>query len=62
MAIVHGDMAHLVGAADVEDAMLTHICRTVVVDEKWHEAVYVRVVGELFETEPDATVHAMAHT
>ncbi|CAN6293916.1 unnamed protein product [Urochloa humidicola] len=58
-AIAHG--ARLVGARGAGDAALARICGTVAADEKRHEAAYTRIVGRLFEADPDAAVRAMAY-
>ncbi|WVZ58156.1 hypothetical protein U9M48_008457 [Paspalum notatum var. saurae] len=60
-AIAHGNTARLVGARGAGDAMLARICGTVAADEKRHEAAYTRIVGKLFEADPDAAVRAMAY-
>jgi acyl-[acyl-carrier-protein] desaturase len=59
-AIAHGNTARLVGARGAGDAALARICGTVAADEKRHEAAYTRIVGRLFEADPDAAVRAMA--
>nr|CAB3494992.1 unnamed protein product [Digitaria exilis] len=61
-AISHGNMARLVGARGSGDAALARICGTVAADEKRHEAAYTRIMGKLFEADPDASVRAMAYT
>ncbi|PUZ39602.1 hypothetical protein GQ55_9G338100 [Panicum hallii var. hallii] len=60
-AIAHGNTARLVGAPGAADAALARICGTVAADEKRHEAAYTRIMGKLFEVEPDAAVRAMAY-
>ncbi|CAD6212349.1 unnamed protein product [Miscanthus lutarioriparius] len=60
-AIAHGNTARLVGARGAGDAALARICGTVAADEKRHEAAYTRVVGKLFDADPDAAVRAMAY-
>lgn len=58
-AISHGNTACHVGARG--DAALARICGAVMADEKRHEAAYTRVVGKLFEADPDAAVRALAY-
>ncbi|TVU02100.1 hypothetical protein EJB05_52466, partial [Eragrostis curvula] len=58
-AISHGNTARLVAAGG--DAALAPICGAVAADEKRHEAAYTRVVGKLFEVDPDAAVRAFAY-
>ncbi|PUZ39327.1 hypothetical protein GQ55_9G288400 [Panicum hallii var. hallii] len=60
-AIAHGNTGRLVGARGAGDAALARICGTVAADEKRHEAAYSRIMGKLFEVEPDAAVRAMAY-
>ncbi|OEL36127.1 Acyl-[acyl-carrier-protein] desaturase 6, chloroplastic [Dichanthelium oligosanthes] len=60
-AIAHGNTARLVGAHGAGDATLARICGTVAADEKRHEAAYTRIMGKLFEADPDAAVRAMAY-
>ncbi|CAN6305549.1 unnamed protein product [Urochloa humidicola] len=60
-AIAHGNTARLVWARGAGDAALARICGTVAADEKRHEAAYTRIVGRLFEADPDAAVRAMAY-
>ncbi|PUZ39603.1 hypothetical protein GQ55_9G338200 [Panicum hallii var. hallii] len=60
-AIAHGNTARLVGARGAGDAALARICGTVAADEKRHEAAYTRIMGKLFEADPDAAVRAMAY-
>ncbi|CAL4924373.1 unnamed protein product [Urochloa decumbens] len=60
-AIAHGNTARLVGARGAGDAALARICGTVAADEKRHEAAYTRIMGRLFEADPDAAVRAMAY-
>ncbi|KAF8762058.1 hypothetical protein HU200_009819 [Digitaria exilis] len=60
-AIAHGNTARLVGARGAGDAALARICGTVASDEKRHEAAYTRLMGKLFEADPDAAVRAMAY-
>ncbi|KAJ1254898.1 hypothetical protein BS78_K310200 [Paspalum vaginatum] len=60
-AIAHGNTARLVGASGAGDATLARICGTVAADEKRHEAAYTRIMGKLFEADPDAAVRAMAY-
>ncbi|CAN6299813.1 unnamed protein product [Urochloa humidicola] len=60
-AIAHGNMARLVGPRGAGDETLARICGTVAADEKRHEAAYTRIMGKLFETEPDAAVRAVAY-
>nr|CAB3494993.1 unnamed protein product [Digitaria exilis]CAB3502704.1 unnamed protein product [Digitaria exilis] len=60
-AIAHGNTARLVGARGAGDAALARICGTVAADEKRHEAAYTRLMGKLFEADPDASVRAMAY-
>ncbi|CAL4916093.1 unnamed protein product [Urochloa decumbens] len=58
-AIAHGNTARLVGARG--DAALSRVCGTVAADEKRHEAAYTRIMGKIFEADPDAAVRAMAY-
>ncbi|KAG2538681.1 hypothetical protein PVAP13_9NG399600 [Panicum virgatum] len=60
-AIAHGNTARLVGARGAGDGALARICGTVAADEKRHEAAYTRIMGKLFEADPDAAVRAMAY-
>ncbi|CAN6288493.1 unnamed protein product [Urochloa humidicola] len=60
-AIAHGNTACLVGARGAGDEALARICGTVAADEKRHEAAYTRIMGRLFEADPDAAVRAMAY-
>ncbi|CAN6324292.1 unnamed protein product [Urochloa humidicola] len=60
-AIAHGNTARLVGARGAGDAALARICGTVAADEKRHEAAYTRIMGKLFEADPDSAVRAMAY-
>ncbi|CAL4932900.1 unnamed protein product [Urochloa decumbens] len=60
-AIAHGNTARLTGTRGAGDAALARICGTVAADEKRHEEAYTRIVGRLFELEPDAAVRAMAY-
>ncbi|XP_062201002.1 acyl-[acyl-carrier-protein] desaturase 6, chloroplastic-like [Phragmites australis] len=60
-AIAHGNTARLVGARGAGDETLARICGTVAADEKRHEAAYTRVMGKLFEADPDGAVRAMAY-
>ncbi|KAK3122934.1 hypothetical protein QOZ80_8AG0620570 [Eleusine coracana subsp. coracana] len=58
-AISHGNTARHVGVHG--DATLARICGAIMADEKRHEAAYTRVVGKLFECDPDAAVRAFAY-
>uniref|UniRef100_A0A0A9CX61 Acyl-[acyl-carrier-protein] desaturase n=1 Tax=Arundo donax TaxID=35708 RepID=A0A0A9CX61_ARUDO len=60
-AVAHGNTARLVGARGAGDDALARICGTVAADEKRHEAAYTRIMGKLFEADPDAAVRAMAY-
>ncbi|TVU02099.1 hypothetical protein EJB05_52465, partial [Eragrostis curvula] len=60
-AVSHGNTARLVGGEGSGDAALARICGAVAADEKRHEAAYTRVVGKLFEVDPDAAVRAFAY-
>lgn len=40
--------------------MLARICGTIAADEKRHESAYERIVGKLFEVDPDYTARAFA--
>ncbi|KAK8445241.1 hypothetical protein SEVIR_9G290700v4 [Setaria viridis] len=60
-AIAHGNTARLVGARGAGDATLSRICGTIAADEKRHEVAYTRIMGKLFEADPDAAVRAMAY-
>ncbi|CAL4997311.1 unnamed protein product [Urochloa decumbens] len=57
-AISHGNTARLVAGGD---AALARICGAITADEKRHEAAYTRIVGKLFEVEPDAAVRALGY-
>jgi acyl-[acyl-carrier-protein] desaturase len=58
-AISHGNTARL--AAAHGDAALARVCGAIMADEKRHEAAYTRIVGKLFEVEPDAAVRALGY-
>ncbi|CAO2187373.1 unnamed protein product [Urochloa humidicola] len=60
-AISHGNTARLVAAAGEGDGELARICGAIAADEKRHEAAYTRIVGKLFEVEPDAAVRALGY-
>ncbi|XP_062192313.1 acyl-[acyl-carrier-protein] desaturase 7, chloroplastic-like [Phragmites australis] len=58
-AISHGNTARHVGAHG--EAALARVCGAIMADEKRHEAAYTRIVGKLFEVDPDAAVRAFAY-
>ncbi|KAG8086938.1 hypothetical protein GUJ93_ZPchr0010g7432 [Zizania palustris] len=58
-SIAHGNTARHVGAHG--DSALARICGAIAADEKRHEAAYTRIVENLFEADPDATVRALAY-
>uniref|UniRef100_A0A0A9DD22 Acyl-ACP desaturase n=1 Tax=Arundo donax TaxID=35708 RepID=A0A0A9DD22_ARUDO len=60
-AVAHGNTARLVGARRAGDDALARICGTVGGDEKQHGAVYTRIMGKLFEVDPDAAMRTMAY-
>ncbi|XP_047045447.1 acyl-[acyl-carrier-protein] desaturase 7, chloroplastic-like [Lolium rigidum] len=58
-SISHGNTARL--AREHGDAALARVCGAIASDEKRHEAAYTRVVGKLFEVDPDGAVRALAY-
>lgn len=54
--ISHGNLARMAFAAGEEN--LAQICRRIAADETRHEVFYTKVVSELFERDPDATLLA----
>lgn len=58
-SISHGNTARL--AREHGDAVLARVCGAIASDEKRHEAAYTRVVGKLFEVDPDGAVRALAY-
>uniref|UniRef100_A0ACD5YTW5 Uncharacterized protein n=1 Tax=Avena sativa TaxID=4498 RepID=A0ACD5YTW5_AVESA len=58
-SISHGNTARL--ARENGDALLARICGAIASDEKRHEAAYTRIVGKLFEVDPDGAVRALAY-
>ncbi len=54
--ISHGNLARLAHERGEEN--LARICRKIAADETRHEVFYTRVVGELFERDPDTTLLA----
>ncbi|XP_048330161.1 acyl-[acyl-carrier-protein] desaturase, chloroplastic [Ziziphus jujuba] len=58
-AIVHGNMARL--AKQHGDANLAQICGTIAADEKRHESAYTKMVGKLFELDPNGMIIALAY-
>ncbi|KAG8070749.1 hypothetical protein GUJ93_ZPchr0006g44879 [Zizania palustris] len=56
--ISHGNTAR--HAKAYGDAKLAQICGTIAADEKRHESAYCRIVGKLFEVDPDYAVRAFA--
>ncbi|XP_031260712.1 stearoyl-[acyl-carrier-protein] 9-desaturase, chloroplastic-like [Pistacia vera] len=56
--ISHGNTARL--AMQHGDSTLAKICGTIAADEKRHETAYSRIVGKLFEVDPDGTMVAFA--
>jgi acyl-[acyl-carrier-protein] desaturase len=57
--ISHGNTANL--AMKHGDEKLAKICGTIAADEKRHEIVYTKIVGKLFELDPNETVIAFAN-
>ncbi|GLT34950.1 hypothetical protein SLA2020_094380 [Shorea laevis] len=58
-AISHGNMGRL--AKEKGDLKLSQICGTIAADEKRHETAYSKLVGKLFELDPNGTVQAFAY-
>ncbi|KAJ1267699.1 hypothetical protein BS78_07G077500 [Paspalum vaginatum] len=58
-AVAHGNTARLARAHG--DGALARVCGAIEADEKRHEAAYTRIVGKLFEADPDAAVRALAY-
>ncbi|GKU85683.1 hypothetical protein SLEP1_g316 [Rubroshorea leprosula] len=58
-AISHGSMGRL--AKEKGDLKLAQICGIIAADEKRHETAYSKLVGKLFEVDPNGTVLAFAH-
>ena len=58
-AVSHGNTARLAGAHG--DDVLARVCGAIMADEKRHEAAYTRIVGKLFEADPDAAVRALGY-
>ncbi|CAL4969241.1 unnamed protein product [Urochloa decumbens] len=56
--ISHGNTGRQAGRHG--DAALARVCGAVAADERRHEAAYERVVGKLFEVDPDYTARAFA--
>ncbi|KAL5576289.1 hypothetical protein UlMin_017988 [Ulmus minor] len=56
--ISHGNTAKL--AKHYGDIKLAQICGTIAADEKRHEAAYTKIVGKLFELDPNGTIMAFA--
>jgi acyl-[acyl-carrier-protein] desaturase len=56
--ISHGNTAKL--AMKHGDEKLAQICGTIAADEKRHEIAYTKIVGKLFELDPNETVIAFA--
>ncbi|KAL6899086.1 hypothetical protein ACP4OV_005744 [Aristida adscensionis] len=56
--ISHGNTARQ--ARRYGDARLAQICGTIAADEKRHETAYERIVGKLFEVDPDYAVRCFA--
>ncbi|GLU04965.1 hypothetical protein SLE2022_220910 [Rubroshorea leprosula] len=58
-AIYHGNMGRL--PKEKGDLKLAKICGTIAADEMRHETAYTKLVGKLFEIDPNGTVQALAH-
>ncbi|XP_048330162.1 acyl-[acyl-carrier-protein] desaturase, chloroplastic [Ziziphus jujuba] len=58
-AIVHGNMARL--AKQHGDVNLAQLCGTIATDEKRHECAYTKMVGKLFELDPNGMIIALAY-
>ncbi|CAM0943597.1 unnamed protein product [Alopecurus aequalis] len=58
-SISHGNTARLALAHG--DPALARLCGAIASDEKRHEAAYTRIVGKLFEVDPDGAVRALAY-
>lgn len=58
--IAHGNTAKL--AKKHGDVKLAQICGTIAADEKRHENAYTKIVGKLFELDPDGAVIALANS
>uniref|UniRef100_A0A8I6WWG5 Acyl-[acyl-carrier-protein] desaturase n=1 Tax=Hordeum vulgare subsp. vulgare TaxID=112509 RepID=A0A8I6WWG5_HORVV len=58
-SISHGNMARR--AKEHGDLALARICGAIAADEKRHELAYTRIVGKLFEVDPDGAVRALAY-
>ncbi|GKV29260.1 hypothetical protein SLEP1_g38199 [Rubroshorea leprosula] len=58
-AIYHGNMGTL--PKEKGDLKLAKICGTIAADEMRHETAYTKLVGKLFEMDPNGTVQALAH-
>ncbi|EMS68476.1 Acyl-[acyl-carrier-protein] desaturase 7, chloroplastic [Triticum urartu] len=58
-SISHGNTARR--AKEHGDLSLARICGAIAADEKRHELVYTRIVGKLFEIDPDGAVRALAY-
>jgi acyl-[acyl-carrier-protein] desaturase len=54
--ISHGNLARLAVGCGEEN--LARICRKIAADETRHEVFYTKVVAELFERDPEATLYA----
>lgn len=55
----HGNMARM--AKENGDLVLSHICGTIVADEKRHENAYVRIVEKLLEVDTTEAMIAIAN-
>ncbi|XP_048554432.1 acyl-[acyl-carrier-protein] desaturase 7, chloroplastic-like [Triticum urartu] len=58
-SISHGNTAR--HAKEHGDLVLARICGAIAADEKRHELAYTRIVGKLFEIDPDGAVRALAY-
>uniref|UniRef100_R7WD60 Acyl-(Acyl-carrier-protein) desaturase, chloroplastic n=1 Tax=Aegilops tauschii TaxID=37682 RepID=R7WD60_AEGTA len=58
-SISHGNTARR--ANEHGDVALARICGAIAADEKRHELAYTRIVGKLFEIDPDGSVRALAY-
>ncbi|XP_037483247.1 acyl-[acyl-carrier-protein] desaturase 7, chloroplastic-like [Triticum dicoccoides] len=58
-SISHGNTARR--AKEHGDLLLARICGAIAADEKRHELAYTRIVGKLFEIDPDGAVRALAY-
>ncbi|XP_038680026.1 stearoyl-[acyl-carrier-protein] 9-desaturase, chloroplastic-like [Tripterygium wilfordii] len=57
--VSHGNTAKL--AMKYGDTKLAQICGTIASDEKRHETAYTKIIGKLFELDPNETVMAFSY-